>query len=379
MPSLTFILPHWLYWSGLVLFPLVAFFMVRRQAAAKFQARATNLPVAYLLWLFGGFVGLHRFYVRSFLGAVYIPLFIAILFGNSRGRQARDQVSGARNDLMGAKFDAERFQEAAKQGRDSAQAMFAKAEQAVAATQDQFAAATADFEQWQMVSGGFAIAIAVLLAIDAVALPWLVRRCTEREGPAGPMPMAGKPPAEVIEDVTGPAAEVGPTRQVHSRITGAIDKINGFSGEFVCYWSVIAVFVYYYEVIARYVFNSPTNWAHESMFLMFGMQYLLSGAYALREQSHVRVDVLYAYLSDRAKVITDIVTSAFFFIFTGALLVTGWIFFRDSIDVWEVSFTEWGIQYWPIKFSLVLGAVLIILQGLSKLIKDVVALTRMGA
>ena len=166
---------------------------------------------------------------------------------------------------------------------------------------------------------------------------------------------------------------------MHSRITGAIDKINGFSGEFVCYWSVIAVFVYYYEVIARYVFNSPTNWAHESMFLMFGMQYLLSGAYALREQSHVRVDVLYAYLSDRAKVITDIVTSAFFFIFTGALLVTGWIFFRDSIDVWEVSFTEWGIQYWPIKFSLVLGAVLIILQGLSKLIKDVVALTRMGA
>ena len=47
----------------------------------------------------------------------------------------------------------------------------------------------------------------------------------------------------------------------------------------MAYWAVIFVFVYYYEVIARYVFNSPTNWVHESMFLMFGMQYILAGAY----------------------------------------------------------------------------------------------------
>ncbi|MCZ6847551.1 MAG: TRAP transporter small permease subunit [Alphaproteobacteria bacterium] len=376
MPSLTFVLPHWLYWSGLVLFPLAAYFMVRR-GAVKPQATAVSLPVGYLLWLFGGFVGLHRFYVRSFLGAVYIPLFVAILFGNSRGRQALDRVSGARNDLMIAKFDVERFQEAVKQGKDGAQAMIAKAEQALAAAHDHFTAAGANFEQWQTVSASLAMAIAVLLAIDAVALPRLVRRCAKREETA--TKVAGKPLAEVIEEVTGPAAEADSTRKVHWRITGAIDKISGFSGEFVCYWSVIAVFVYYYEVIARYVFNSPTNWAHESMFLMFGMQYLLSGAYAMREGSHVRVDVLYLHLSDRAKLITDVVTSVFFFIFTGALLVTGWIFLRDSIDVWEVSFTEWAIQYWPIKISIVLGAVLIILQGLSKLIKDFVALTRAGA
>ena len=67
---------------------------------------------------------------------------------------------------------------------------------------------------------------------------------------------------------------------------------------------------------------------------------------------------------------TDLVTSIFFFIFAVALLVTGWIFLADSIDVWEVSFTEWAIQYWPVKISIVLGALLIILQGVSKLIKD---------
>ena len=83
------------------------------------------------------------------------------------------------------------------------------------------------------------------------------------------------------------------------------------------------MFVYYYEVLARYVFNSPTNWVHESMFLMFGMQYLLSGAYAYKEDQHVRVDVLYSKLSTRGKAICDIITSVFFFIFIGAMLWTG--------------------------------------------------------
>ena len=84
---------------------------------------------------------------------------------------------------------------------------------------------------------------------------------------------------------------------------------------------MISVFAYYYEVIARFVFNSPTNWVHESMFLMFGMQYMLAGAYAYREDQHVRVDVFYAKFSPRGKAIADIITSVFFFIFIGTMLV----------------------------------------------------------
>jgi TRAP-type mannitol/chloroaromatic compound transport system permease small subunit len=142
----------------------------------------------------------------------------------------------------------------------------------------------------------------------------------------------------------------------------------------VAYWSVIAVFVYYYEVLARYIFNSPTNWAHEGMFLMFGMQYLLSGAYAYLTDSHVRVDVFYTRLSPRGKALADLLTSVFFFIFAVTLLGTGWIFMMDSIDVGEVSFTEWAIQYWPVKITIALGAVLIILQGVAKLVDDIAIL-----
>ncbi len=138
---------------------------------------------------------------------------------------------------------------------------------------------------------------------------------------------------------------------------------------------MIAVFVYYYEVLARYVFNSPTNWAHESMFLMFGMQYMLASAYTYREDGHVRVDVLYTYLPNRLKALVDVTTSLFFFIFAVALLWTGWVFMADSIAVWEVSFTEWAIQYWPVKITMVLGALLLLLQGIAKLFKDMAILT----
>ena len=319
-----------------------------------------------MLWLTGGFVGLHRFYLRSALGAIYIPLFIVILYGNMHGTQARDAVSHARNALLGARFASERARAAVIKGIEGSAQKLAEAQQALAAVNDQMTAAMADFDFWQAFSGGFALAIVALLLIDAFLLPGLTRRCAEREASL-PLP----------EPVTyGPAVQEsgsaeGSPRSVPLRITGAIDSLNGWIGHFVCYWSIIAVFVYYYEVLARHVFNSPTNWAHESMFLLFGMQYLVAGAFTLREDGHVRVDVLYSRLPKRARAFVDILTSIFFYLFCGALLWTGWSFTMDSIDVWEVSFTEWAIQYWPVKSTMAIGALLILLQGLSKLAKDI--------
>jgi TRAP-type mannitol/chloroaromatic compound transport system permease small subunit len=67
------------------------------------------------------------------------------------------------------------------------------------------------------------------------------------------------------------------------------------------------------------------------MFLMFGMQYLLAGGYALRVDAHVRVDVIYSMLPRRTQAITDVVTSVAFFIFTGVLFWTGVEFARRAI------------------------------------------------
>jgi TRAP-type mannitol/chloroaromatic compound transport system permease small subunit len=214
--------------------------------------------------------------------------------------------------------------------------------------------------------------MAVLLLVDAVLLPGLVRRARTREAAA---PAAG-PPEVVAPDVPPIGTHEDPTMHLHTRITDKLEWLNVRVGEFVAYWAVISVFVYYYEVIARYVFNSPTNWVHESMFLMYGMQYMLCGAYAYREDQHVRVDVIYTKFSPRGKAIADIVTSVFFFIFILTMTWTGARFALDAINNGEVSFTEWGVQYWPVKLMLPIGAALMALQGLSKLIKDIVFVTR---
>ena len=167
------------------------------------------------------------------------------------------------------------------------------------------------------------------------------------------------------------------TLGLHTRFTDAIEWVNIRAGEYVAYWAVISVFGYYYEVIARFAFNSPTNWLHESMFLMYGMQYMVAGAYAYQCDQHVRVDVFYVKFSTRGKAIADIVTSVFFFIFVFTLFFTSWRFAMDSFNpgsTGEVSFSEWGVQYWPVKLMMPIGAALLALQGLSKLIKDILIL-----
>lgn len=151
----------------------------------------------------------------------------------------------------------------------------------------------------------------------------------------------------------------------------ALDWISDRSGLFVALWSVTAVCFYTYEVIARYIFDMPTIWVHESSFLLFGMQYMMIGAYGLLHGSHVRVDVLYTKLPPRRKAAFDVVTSVFFFIFVFALMATSWRFGVESIAMDERSVETWQIQYWPVKALMFVGAVLILLAGISRLIKDI--------
>lgn len=150
-----------------------------------------------------------------------------------------------------------------------------------------------------------------------------------------------------------------------------LDWISDRTGVFVALWSVSAVLAYTYEVVARYLFNMPTIWVHESSFLLFGMQYMMAGAYGLLHGSHVRVDVIYTKLNKRRQAAVDVFTSVFFFVFVIAMVGTSWRFFFDSMAMDERSVETWQIQYWPVKGLMLLGAFLILLAGVSRLIKDI--------
>lgn len=379
MPELAFVLPHWMYWAGLVVFPLLAFWMQRRFSGDQKQAVSPGL--AYFLLLTGGFVGVHRLYLKSRWALAFVLLFVAILFVNIETRIARDVVSGTANavnlnqsriaraekniakaEQRLARRDSERNRTRLSEARDKHRQLQA----ATAAMLAERQASQDNLSRWQSIARTLGLALLLGMLVDALLLPRLVRARNAIEPPRPPDCIAC-PAVEQTEPEHDDSREP-------FRFNRWVSALNAKAGEFVAYWSIIAVFVYYYEVMARYVFNSPTNWAHEAMFLMFGMQYLIAGGFCLRENAHVRVDVIYTQLSRRTQARMDVVTSVFFFIFVLTLLVTGWIFFHDAWEIGEVSFTEWGIQYWPVKFALPLGAVLLLLQGIAQLLKDIAVL-----
>ncbi len=154
------------------------------------------------------------------------------------------------------------------------------------------------------------------------------------------------------------------------KILRVIDKTSLVSGRILAYWTVAAVTIITYEVVMRYVLNRPTNWGHESMTLIFGMQYILSGAYAHCVRAHVRVDVVYQALSPRNKARMDVVTSLLFFLYIGVMTYTGWFFYWDSQVMWELTFTDWAPPLYPVKFTVFLGCLLLLLQGFANFVRD---------
>ena len=367
MPGVNFVLPHWLYWSGLALFPLVAMAALKRRGGARARDASASHAVGYFLLLTAGFIGMHRLYLRNLWGLLFVPVFIALLLANAQSRDSRDGISHANNRIAKAEFLLERARKDEAEGEQGASAKVREQQAELERGRGELAAAETTQNRWISIVRGCALAILAGLIFDLFRLPALKRRCDalDRAAPLRRVDVARAPPP------TAGRSKVRPETTAFARFAGCL---NNFSGSFVAYWSVIAVFVYYYEVLARYVFNSPTNWAHESMFLMFGAQYLLAGGFCLREDAHVRVDVFYMRFSKKTKALVDVLTSVFFFIFMVSLLTSGWTFFSDSFEVQEVSFTEWGIQYYPIKLTLAAGAALLLLQGAARLLQDLATL-----
>lgn len=373
MPSLNFVLPHWLYWGALIVFPLVAMYFVKRQKQ-RGTPQGPSLFIAYMFWLCAGFMGLHRLYLRNLWGLVFIPVFLLILYANGEMRDGREDVSRTRAAVESSHTAIRHAQIPPNtQATPEMAERLKEAQGAGEVAEQQFAEAQAGLARWQRYSRWLAILMAAMLLADALLLPGAVRRASEREAAERRL---HPPPPEQVAHVDQLGTGEDPTLGVHTWLTDKIELLNIRAGEFAAYWAVLSVFVYYYEVIARFAFNSPTNWVHESMFLMYGMQYMLAGAYAYREDQHVRVDVIYTRFSPRGKALADIVTSVFFFIFVGVLFWTSWRFAADAIGNDEHSFTEWGVQYWTVKLTMPIGAGLLFLQGISKLMKDITFLAR---
>ena len=149
-----------------------------------------------------------------------------------------------------------------------------------------------------------------------------------------------------------------------------VDALSEWSGKTVSFLVLPGIFVLVWEVVSRYVFNHPTMWAHGISQRIFAIYYILGGAYVLRYNKHVTVDILYNRFSLRGKAILSLIGSIFIFIFCGVLLWKGTDFAWTSLSRLEPDETPWRAPLYPIKMMVPIGALLILLQGLVNFVRD---------
>jgi TRAP-type mannitol/chloroaromatic compound transport system permease small subunit len=130
------------------------------------------------------------------------------------------------------------------------------------------------------------------------------------------------------------------------------------------------------NALIRYTFNYSSNGWLEIQWYLFAFVVVLGAAHTLRMNEHVRVDLIYGSVSDRARLWIDTI-GLIVFLLPACIFLTWlcWPFFWLSYVQHEVSSNAGGLIRWPVKLILVAGFGLLTLQGLSELIKRIAALT----
>ena len=155
-------------------------------------------------------------------------------------------------------------------------------------------------------------------------------------------------------------------------LSRAIDAMNETIGK-LSYWLILAaVLISTGNAIVRYTFNMSSNAWLEIQWYLFSFVFLFCAGYTLLHNQHVRIDVITARLSGRARAWIDILGTIFFLLpMAIAIMWLSWPVFLDAYRSNEVSTNAGGLLVWPARLMLPAGFLLLVLQGFSELIKRV--------
>jgi TRAP-type mannitol/chloroaromatic compound transport system permease small subunit len=159
------------------------------------------------------------------------------------------------------------------------------------------------------------------------------------------------------------------------KLSSAIDWVNDKFGTVANWLVLFACLISAGNAASRYLFSASSNAWLEIQWYLFAGMVLLGAPYTLKMNEHVRVDLFYGMMAERARIWIDIVCGFLFLLPICIILVYfTWPWFVDSWNIHEMSSNAGGLIRWPVKLLLPVGFALMALQGVSEIIKRIAAL-----
>jgi TRAP-type mannitol/chloroaromatic compound transport system permease small subunit len=154
-----------------------------------------------------------------------------------------------------------------------------------------------------------------------------------------------------------------------------VDKVSTWVGQIFSWSVVILTVLICWEVFLRYLLNTPHGWVLDAQIMLYGVLFMMAGAYTLSKNCHVRGDVLYGFFRPRTQATIDL---ALYFIFflpgVVALTYAGWSFFNDSLKINEQTFSADPLPLYPFKFVIPFAGALLLMQGIVEIVRCVICI-----
>ena len=159
----------------------------------------------------------------------------------------------------------------------------------------------------------------------------------------------------------------------------AVDRFSTWIGKAAAWTAVALTVLISVEVFSRYVLNKPHAWALDAQIMLYGILFMMAGAYTLSKNGHVRGDVLYGFFRPRTQATIDLVLYIVFFL-PGIVALTwaGWTFANESLAIRETTFNADPLPVYPFKFVVPIAGAVLLLQGIVEIVRCVIGL-REGA
>jgi TRAP-type mannitol/chloroaromatic compound transport system permease small subunit len=162
-------------------------------------------------------------------------------------------------------------------------------------------------------------------------------------------------------------------------ISRGIDRLNQTVGQFTTWLILATTLISAGNAIVRKAFDSSSNALLEVQWYLFAAVFMLGAGYGLLKNSHVRIDFISGMLSPRTRNWIDVggILLALF-PFCAICIYLSWPLFMQAFNTGEMSSNAGGLIRWPVYALVPAGFTLLMLQGLSELIKRISFLIGQG-